>query len=209
MWSNFPRALSVRGRSTRFPRAILPLEGRYYNSSRREGHSRGMTVQGLRGGCRARSPGSTSACFISDPVGAELGAEIGIDNIAREAPTIRTATRCGPNVPEELGAAVDRRPASRHDVDNITDGNRRRWFPSDLFVHLWREGGDRLGAPGPGCPSRRAGDVPQHPNRRSRREARRVPGSGHPERSPSRRVDGGVGRRARARWSPGGDPAQN
>jgi hypothetical protein len=74
-------------------------------------------------------------CFISDPVGVELRARIGIDNMAWEADYPHSDSMW-PEAPEELGAVFDQSGCSDDDIRKMTHENAMRWYSFDPFVHV-------------------------------------------------------------------------
>ncbi len=77
-------------------------------------------------------------CFISDPVGIALRADIGIDNIAWEADYPHSDSMW-PNAPEELAVEFAKYSVSAQDASKMTHENAMRWFSFDPFTHMRKE----------------------------------------------------------------------
>jgi len=77
-------------------------------------------------------------CFISDPIGVELRARIGIDNICWEADYPHSDSMW-PQAPEELNEVFRDNNVSDGDIAKITHENAMRWYSFDPFTHVARE----------------------------------------------------------------------
>jgi hypothetical protein len=77
-------------------------------------------------------------CFISDPIGIALRADIGIDNIAWEADYPHSDSMW-PNAPEELAVEFAKYSVSAQDASKMTHENAMRWFSFDPFTHMRKE----------------------------------------------------------------------
>ena len=77
-------------------------------------------------------------CFISDPIGVELRARIGVDNIAWEADYPHSDSMW-PTAPEELDAVFAANAAPDDEVRRITHENAMRWYSFDPFAHVPKE----------------------------------------------------------------------
>jgi predicted TIM-barrel fold metal-dependent hydrolase len=77
-------------------------------------------------------------CFIADPIGLQLRAEIGLDNIAWECDYPHSDSSW-PEAPEELVKVAQRYGVPRADLDRITYENAMRWYSYDPFTHTRKE----------------------------------------------------------------------
>jgi predicted TIM-barrel fold metal-dependent hydrolase len=77
-------------------------------------------------------------CFIADPVGLQLRADIGVDNICWEMDYPHSDSSW-PNAPEEFHAMATRYGVSDEEMGRITHENAMRWYGFDPFAHRPRE----------------------------------------------------------------------
>jgi predicted TIM-barrel fold metal-dependent hydrolase len=77
-------------------------------------------------------------CFISDPIGVELRAKIGIDNICWEADYPHSDSMW-PEAPEELNRVFGDNNVSDDDIAKMTHENAMRWYSFDPFAHVPKE----------------------------------------------------------------------
>jgi predicted TIM-barrel fold metal-dependent hydrolase len=77
-------------------------------------------------------------CFIADPIGLQLRAEIGLDNIAWECDYPHSDSSW-PDAPEELVRVARQYDVPRADLDRITYQNAMRWYSYDPFAHTRKE----------------------------------------------------------------------
>jgi predicted TIM-barrel fold metal-dependent hydrolase len=77
-------------------------------------------------------------CFIADPIGLELRARIGVDNICWEQDYPHSDSSW-PQAPEELAAVASELGVSRDEIDKMTHENAMRWYRFDPFVHRPKE----------------------------------------------------------------------
>jgi predicted TIM-barrel fold metal-dependent hydrolase len=77
-------------------------------------------------------------CFIADPIGLKLRAEIGIDNICWEQDYPHSDSSW-PHAPEELAAVAARCNMTDAELDAITHKNAMRWYRFDPLAHRPRE----------------------------------------------------------------------
>ncbi len=77
-------------------------------------------------------------CFIADPIGLQLRAEIGLDNIAWECDYPHSDSSW-PDAPEELVRVARQYDVPRSDLDRITYQNAMRWYSYDPFAHTRKE----------------------------------------------------------------------
>jgi hypothetical protein len=77
-------------------------------------------------------------CFISDPVGVELRARIGVDNMAWEADYPHSDSMW-PSAPEELWTVFEANAVPDDEIAKITHENAMRWYSFDPFAHLPKE----------------------------------------------------------------------
>ena len=76
-------------------------------------------------------------CFIADPIGLQLRAEIGVDNIAWECDYPHSDSSW-PYAPEELVRVAERYDVTAGELDRITHENAMRWYSYDPFVRVPR-----------------------------------------------------------------------
>jgi predicted TIM-barrel fold metal-dependent hydrolase len=77
-------------------------------------------------------------CFIADPVGLQLRADIGVDNICWEMDYPHSDSSW-PNAPEEFHTMATRYGVSDEEMGRITHENAMRWYGFDPFAHRPRE----------------------------------------------------------------------
>src|SRR6478609_1555038 len=77
-------------------------------------------------------------CFISDPIGVKLRAEIGIDNMCWEADYPHSDSMW-PRAPEELHAVFEANDVPDDEIRKMTHENAMRWYSFDPFAHLPKE----------------------------------------------------------------------
>jgi len=77
-------------------------------------------------------------CFIADPIGLKLRADIGIDNICWEQDYPHSDS-AWPRAPEELATMAAKYEVSDADLNQITHENAMRWYRFDPFAHRPRE----------------------------------------------------------------------
>jgi predicted TIM-barrel fold metal-dependent hydrolase len=73
-------------------------------------------------------------CFIADPVGVRLRADIGIDNICWEQDYPHSDSSW-PHAPEELHRVATANAVSDADLNKITHENALRWYQFDPFAY--------------------------------------------------------------------------
>ncbi|MGZ4703927.1 MAG: amidohydrolase family protein [Acidimicrobiales bacterium] len=74
-------------------------------------------------------------CFISDPIGVELRAKIGIDNMCWEADYPHSDSMW-PTAPEELNSVFRANDVPDDEIRKITYENAMRWYSFDPFAHV-------------------------------------------------------------------------
>jgi predicted TIM-barrel fold metal-dependent hydrolase len=72
-------------------------------------------------------------CFISDPVGLQLRADVGVENICWEMDYPHSDSSW-PAAPEEFAAACERYGVSDAEIDLISHENAMRWYGFDPFA---------------------------------------------------------------------------
>lgn len=72
-------------------------------------------------------------CFISDPVGLQLRAEVGVDNICWEMDYPHSDSSW-PEAPEEFATACAKYGVADDEVDKMTHLNAMRWYRFDPFA---------------------------------------------------------------------------
>jgi predicted TIM-barrel fold metal-dependent hydrolase len=77
-------------------------------------------------------------CFIADPIGLKLRADIGVDNMCWEQDYPHSDSSW-PRAPEEFAAVAARFDVPDTDVDKITHENAMRWYRFDPYAHRPRE----------------------------------------------------------------------
>jgi hypothetical protein len=77
-------------------------------------------------------------CFIADPVGLKLRADIGVDNMCWEQDYPHSDSSW-PYAPEEFARVAEQFGVSDTDIDKITHENAMRWYRFDPFASRPRE----------------------------------------------------------------------
>jgi len=77
-------------------------------------------------------------CFISDPIGVEMRAHIGVDNMCWEADYPHSDSMW-PTAPEELNAVFEANDVPDAEIRKMTHENAMRWYSFDPFAHLPKE----------------------------------------------------------------------
>jgi predicted TIM-barrel fold metal-dependent hydrolase len=77
-------------------------------------------------------------CFIADPVGLQLRADIGVDNICWEMDYPHSDSSW-PQAPEEFAAMCERYGVTDDEINRMSHGNALRWYGFDPFSVRARE----------------------------------------------------------------------
>jgi len=77
-------------------------------------------------------------CFIADPIGLKLRADIGVDNMCWEQDYPHSDSSW-PRAPEEFARVAAQFDVADDEVHQITHENAMRWYRFDPFAHRARE----------------------------------------------------------------------